>query len=456
MSFFTRLPRWLALWIFLFVAVFGIGDAVHAEGNAEGEADLMPDFDLFFQSYFYLANDSDFDRTEPIYEKNGQSVGYMLTTFRPGLTWTPMNNITLRYQLEIGDNVWSRNDLDGQDPNSQNTAVVRHKLVWGEVLTPGGHFGIKTGYQYFHDPTHLVIDRHMGLAQTFWQWSAARLSFAAGQVPDTVYEGFAATSDGDQTEQNNFEQDDYIFALWLDWTCPKGWRLSPGTFFRWDKTEIGRPKGILSAVFNAHGGIGPRTRLDFDLVGQYGQYKNGGLDNRDVDYLAASAQLGARFDIRPVFLRYNALVFTADDGDKHDQYNTGFHYSGLSKSKTMVMSLNWMHDQYDNLDERAAAQGAGLALFDQEASLALAESVKLITIIGVGMTLDGTHTNDSTYLGTEAHAGVEWAMYDQHVAFTLLGGGLMPGKAAAVLKNKIDLDATESMGVAQAAMNVQF
>ncbi len=457
MSLLNTLPRVFALGLICFCALFGAA-AAHAwddEGD-DSEPDLMPDFDLYFQSYFYLANDSDFDRTEPVYERNGQSVGYMLTTFRPGLTWAPLDNVTLRYQLEVGDNVWSRNDLDRQDPLAQSTSVVRHKLVWAEVLTPGGRLGIKTGYQYFYDPTHLVIDRYMGLAQTFLEWSGAKLSFAAGQVPDTVYEGLAASDDGDRTERNNFEQDDYVFAVWLDWLCPKGWTWSPGAFFRWDKTEIGRPKGVLSVVLNAHGGIGSRVRLDFDWAGQYGQYKNGGLDNRDVDYLAMAAQLGASFDLRPFYLNYNALVFTADDGDKYDQYDTGFHYSGWSKSRTMVLSLNWLHDQYDNLDERVAAQGAGLALFDQGASFALNESVKFVTIVGVGMTMDGAHTNDSTYLGTEGHAGVEWAMYNRHVVFTVLGGGLAPGEAAAVLKNKIDRDATENLGVAQASMAVQF
>ena len=454
MSFILKSPRWLAFFVFSFIAVMGAG--AYAFEEETEEPDLMPDFDLFFQSYFYLANDSDFDRTEPVYERNGQSVGYMLTTFRPGLTWVPIDNVTLRYQLEVGDNVWSRNDLDGQDPAAQNSSVVRHKQVWAEVLTPGGLLGIKTGYQYFYDPTHLVIDRHMGLAQAFFQWSSTKVSMAAGQVPDTVYEGLSATSDGDRTEQNNFEQDDYIFALWLDYVCPKGWHFSPGAFFRWDKTEIGRPKGVLSAVFNANGYFGSRLKMDFDAVGQYGQYKNGGLSNRDVDYLAAAAQVGALIDLRPFSLRYNALVFTADDGDKYDQYDTGFHYSGWSKSRTMVMSLNWLHDQYDNLDERVAAQGAGLALFDQGASLALSESVQLLTIVGVGLTLDGTHTNDSTYLGTEGHVGVEWALYNRHVAFTLLGGGLLPGEAAAVVKNKIDREKTDSLGVLQAAMNVQF
>ncbi len=432
----------------------GASLAAEAEVN-EGEA-LIPEFDLFFQTFGLFANDRDFDRSRPVYSNNGQTTGYVSTTFRPGLTWRPLDNITIRYQLEIGENVWSRNDLDQRDMDDPGTAVVRHKEVWAEVLMPDGNLGLKSGYMYFHDPTHLVLDRHMGAFQFLYNWDGGRLRLAAGQVPDDVYEGNDEAADGSRLTHNNFEHDEYVFALWADLLGGGGWRVSPGAFFRWDKTEIKRPKGVFSPLINLHAPVGDKATLELDLVGQWGKYVNGGLDNRDVEYVAGAAQLGVDLDLRPVGLAYNFLAFTADDGNKYDLYDTGFHYSGWSKSRTMIMSQNWLQDQYTNLDERIAAQGAGLFLFDQDLSLALGPSVSLLTILGLGMTFDDTHTGGESYLGTEGHLGVEWAPYQDHVTFILMGGGMVPGKAASMLKNEIDREATDNVVQVQASMTLDF
>jgi len=233
-------------------------------------------------------------------------------------------------------------------------------------------------------------------------------------------------------------------------------KVTPGLFFQWDKTEIDRPKSILSPLANFQWNIDPKTQMEFDLVGQVGKYVHGGVANHDVDFLAGAVQVGAQFDLRPVVLHYNLLAFSADDGDKNDSLDTGFHYSGWSKSSLMILARNWLHDQYDNIDERAAAQEAGLFLADQALSVYLHESFRLIAIVGVGTTLDNTNTGGSYYLGTEGHIGAEFAPYQEHASFVLLAGGILPGKAGGMLKNEIDRKATDPLGELQASMILKF
>lgn len=432
------------------------GAAAEEDGGViTGE--IVPMFDVQFQTYLYLANDRDFDRTEPIYSENGQTSGYVLTTLRPGLTWAPVDQVTVRYQLEVGDNIWSRNDLDGQDPLAPETAVVRHKEVWAEVRTQNEFFGVRSGFQYFYDPTHLVLDRHMGVASAFLAWSpAGRVTLAAGQVPDTVYEGLDATGEDRRMSDNNFEQDDYVVALWSRHGADE-WSFSPGVFARWDKTEINRPRVVVSPVFHAEGCAGsPQVCLDFDAVGQWGRHEHAGLDNRDVNILAAAAQAGVAVNLWPLGLDTSVLAFTSDDGDKYDQYDTGFVYSGWSKSATMILTLNSLHDQYNNIDESVAAQGAGLVVADEEISVNVTDNVRLFAIIGAGSTLDGTNTDGEKFLGTEGHLGVECSVYENLATFHLSAGGLLPGRAAAMLRNEIDREATDPLGAIQSSMTVQF
>ncbi|MCB1152602.1 hypothetical protein KDL45_03045 [bacterium] len=457
----TRALAALAMGCLLLMAVPAAGSAQDSGTmpvltNQPGGPNLNPAIDLFFQSYFLMQNDNDFDRTDPVYDANGRTVGVLATTFRPGLTFTPIDGITLRYVLEIGENVWSRNDLDDIDPNAEEQALVRHKEVWAQVVSPDERFGIRSGYQYFYDPTHLVLDRHMGAVTLFTQWNTGRVSVAAGQVPDTIYEGLAATNDADTRNDNNFEQDDFVFAAWGELLQDHVWQLNPGVFVRWDKTEVERPKTVVSALANVFWRHAEHGTLELDVVGQLGRHENAGLDNRDVDIMAGAAQLVLDYRFPVIGTRTAVLYFSGDDGDRYDQNDTGFEYSGWSKSRTMLLSENRLYDRYDNLDERAAAQKAGLVLADEEFSVRFADSLRCFAILGAGFTRDGANTDGETFLGGEGHLGVEFAPYDGHASFLLMGGGLLPGKAASQLQNEINRDSQDPIGSMQASMSLSF
>jgi hypothetical protein len=428
-----------------------------AAAPASKAADLLPAFDVYFQTFVYAANDRDFDRTKPLYNANGQSVGYVLTTLRPGLTWKPADILTLRYQMEAGDNVWSRNDVYGDDMASEATPVFRQKEIWAQATTPCKCFGGQVGFMHVLDTTQLILDRHIGMLRLFGGAGDNGVNVIAGQIPDEVYEGFGEATDDANLNDNNFEHDDYIFGLYSHHQV--GARdLAPGLYFRWDKTDVSRPKGVLNVVFDATARPGGVLREAwFDVVGQYGQHLRAGLDDRDVEILAAAAQGGMDLEWRLFGLRYNALIFTADDGDKNDRTNTAFDdYSGTSKSHAMILAKNWIHDRYDNLDEGVARQGAGLALIDAEFAYKPVDSVRIFLIGATADVLDTTNTDGESWLGVEGQLGVEFQPIRDHLWLHLIAGGLAPGKATGQLFNLIDREKTDPLFAGQAAVTVSY
>ena len=456
-----RVLSMLAGALLALIFVVGVGLSLAAEPEEELTVP-SPEIKLRFMSFAIFKNDNDFDRSEPLYNANGQTVGYISTIFEPTFSWRPIDQVTLQYTIELGDNIWSRNDADERDPTADDIPLLKHKEFWAEVIFPGtGHgsregLGLKTGYQYVYDPTHLFLDRYMGAAEFFYTWNRIRLSLVAGQIPDSVYEGISTEGPENELAKNNFEHDDYVFAF-NSRAIYDELSFGTGLFFRWDKSEIGRPLGLLAPCFNLVYESRPVT-VEFDIVGMAGQHKNAGLGNRDEDRLGGATQLGVAWTVAggPVVFDWNLLAFTGDDGDRYDNYDSGFYYSGWSKSNTIMLTENWVRDQYDNLDERVAEQSAGMFVADQELSVFATESVRLMAIAGYGMVLDDTNTGDDRTIGTEVDLGVEWTPYQRHVSLLLMGGSLFPGGAGAKVTNEIDLDATDPVYLGQGAMRIVF
>lgn len=433
-----------------------LSPTISTAGETVELAIALPEFSVDFLTYFMFKNDNDFDRTRPVYSTDGQTVGAFATVFSPTAKWAPIRQVAFQYTLEIGDNIWSRNDVDQRDPMAKDIPVVRHKEFWAKVLFPGDFMSLKVGYQYLHDPTHLFVDRYMGAIDLSGMWDSGSISLIAGQIPDHVYEGVSATENASEFSENNFEHDDYLFGL-VAKTRPEEVLISPGLYFRWDRTEVGRPEWLLTPVIHIDKQLCPRNRIDFDLLGVWGRHEKAGLDNRNIERLAIGAQFGLKTNAWPVIFDWNALVFSADDGDHYDQYDTSFPYSGWSKSRTLLLSENWIRDQYDNLDERAATQGAGLFLIDQDMHIHATQDLAFFIIVGYEMVLQNEHTDrqDKT-IGTETDIGIEWALYEKHVMFTLLGGAVFPGGTGSVLLNEIDMERRHTLWHAQGAVELKF
>jgi len=121
-----------------------------------------------------------------------------------------------------------------------------------------------------------------------------------------------------------------------------------------------------------------------------------------------------------------------------------------------VLSENELQDQYDNLDERVAAQRAGLFLADLRLSAMPVPSLEFFVSGGYGRVLETKNLDDDATVGTEINGGVVWSMYHDIVDMTVLGGGVLPGKSGAMVKNEIDPEATDSIYYGQALMGVHF
>jgi hypothetical protein len=448
------------LWIGMMavMVLIAVGSAYAEDLVLEPTSDVMaeaglPEIDLRFRTHFLIQSDRDFDDTEPLYKENGQSVGAFTTVFEPGLTWFPIDAVALRYQAYL-EGVWSRHDAEGRDPAEDDQWVLQHQELWAEFYDRG--FGIRTGFQNIADPTELFVQRHIGAVKIFYDIEPGQIYAIAGQFPDTVYEGTGASSSADELSANNFEDDVFLFGLGSEWALGLTWDLDPALFFLWDRTEIDRPLAILNAAVHADGDLCERMELRVDLAGQWGRHEKAGLFNHDVEFLAAAAQAGLTVDLYPAYLGTHLVALTSDDGDRYDQYDTGYTYSGKSIGRTLFLSENWMLDQYDNLDERAAAQRAGLFMADQEIGVNLTETFRLYGIVGYGMALDADNVNSDRTLATEADLGLSWAPVRPYVNFTLIGGGLWPGRTGALLQNEIDLDATVPIYHGQAMMELAF
>lgn len=436
-------------------ALLLVGTVGSALAQNEGSTELnLPAFDVEFRNFFLIQNDRDFDRTDPLYDENGQTVGYFATILRPGMTWNPIEQVLVRYQLQIGENLWSRNNAEERDPGAADVPVFQTREIWADVLLPG-QVGVRTGYQYLYDPTHLFLDRHLGALQLYYDLDNLRLVLLGAMMPDSVYEGTTAEPPATELEQNNFEHDSFIYAFQAEMRAGD-WAIVPAIYGWNDKTEVGREKNLVNPCVHADGPVGRHVALDADLALQWGLFRNGGIDNKDVDLFGYAAQIGVLAEWTKANLRGNALFFSGDNGDRADLLDTGYTYSGWSKSATLLLSENELQDQYDNLDERVARQHAGMLLADVRAGYLPIESLELFGVVGYGRAIQTDELADDATVGVEGDLGLTWTPYAPYVSFTVLGAGLWPGESGAAVRNEIDLAAKDPIYGGQALMDIKF
>jgi hypothetical protein len=413
-----------------------------------------PTFDLDFKTYFLIQSDNDFDDTEPLYDKNGQTVGYLLTTFKPGFTWQPIDWVTLRYQPKIGDNLWSRNDAEQRDPTAADMPIFQQEEIWGEVRLPKG-LAIRAGYQWMKDPTHLFLHRHIGAADFSVSWADNRMFLFVGQLPDSIYEGTTAQPPSTELTLNNFAHDRTVYGVHFDIGLDK-WIVTPMVYGLNDKTEIDRELNLLNPAVHAEGVVAPDTKVIVDVAGQWGLFKRGGLHGEDVSLSGYAAQLNFDGNWRPVGVRFNGLVLSGDNGDPNDLLEGGYTYSGWSRSATWYLSENELQDQYDNLDERVARQGAGLFLADLRLGWRALESLEVFGVGGYGRIIETRTLSDDATVAVEADLGLTWMPYQPYVAFTVAASGVWPGESGAMLQNTIDTAATAPIYAGHALMQLKF
>lgn len=437
--------------------LLAVAPALAQESGEETDVDnlLGLSLNLEFKNFFLWQNDGDFDRTASLYDENGQSVGYFATALTPTMTWQPLDEILLRYKVQVGENLWSRNDALERDPTAEDIPTLQHKEIWASVTLPYD-FTVGAGYSSFEDSTRLFLKRELGVF-TIGYSSADEwlLSASCGQLPDSVYEGTTAETPSTELGQNNFENDALIYALQASW-LPTGFgELDAGVIGLNDRSEIGREKNLWNVSAGYQRDWSRLLQTSIDLAAQFGKTANGGIHNEDLQHVAFAWQLGVAVIPSPVRLDLNAL-FLSGDSDRNDLQDSNFTYSGYSNSATVMLSENELQDQYDNLDERAAWQKSGLLLVDLRAAVTVLNQLEFFAVGGYARASDEENLDEDLTIATEADLGVVWTLYDEHVDFTVLGGGLWPGKSGGILKNTVDLTATDPIYYTQALMKLNF
>lgn len=422
----------------------------------------LPEIHVYFRTFTIYQNDTDFDDTKPLYEDYGQSMGYISTTFRPSVKWTPIEAITLFYELEVGDNFWSRNDPNQGDATGEGHPIFRHKQFWGSVTFPDSKTDIKAGYQYLYDPTHLVLDKYLGAMLVCSAWKSGSASAGIAEIPDTTYEGrdpnqqtFDPDTNGYNPTRNNFENDNFIFFADVEQNVGGATVVKPGVFFRWDKTIVGRTLWFVSPVVDLSWKPSNFLALALDIAAEIGKFENGGIDNHDLDILAGAAQLDLTLNWERIVLQFDALALSPDN-DPNNLKDSEFIYSNYCNSPTVILTKNDIQDTYDNIDKRAAAQGAGLLVVDSRITGRVTDGLNVFGVVGYGIVLEDEYLSEGPNLGLEADIGSTLNLYRDMVKFTLLGAALFPGKAAAALSNEIDREATQTFWNIQGAFEISF
>jgi len=412
-------------------------------------------FDAELLTPLVLFNDSDFDRTEPAYNAERQHVGLVGTMFRPGVTFEILPTLRIRYQAEIGLNLWSRNNADQIDATADDIFLLLHKQVYAEGDSPCGKLGFKTGYDRWADPTWLMFAHWTGGAQLRTAWDRGRLTLDAGLLPDATFEGW-------QIVENNFTHDTFFGRLGVELAGAEGRFLAaPGANVLVDGSEVGRTLTLVAPYLHL-GYTVDDLDLSIDLLGQFGSRANSALDGSAERQLAWGAQVHGTARIRAISLNWNVLALSPDDAEEGNGVNGGFYYSGFSRSPTYWLSENELVDLWNNLDERVGTRHGGhfltrmgLMQGDLRVAWNASPSFEPALILGVAGALRPANALGHGFIGMEADLDLTFRHLDV-LEFHLIGSVLVPGGAAAAAVNSIDREATDVQFGGMSMLAVRF
>jgi len=410
------------------------------------------------QSLFLFRTDSDFDRTPPVYDENGQTVGAFATLFRPRVIWCVLDNLRIQYEVELGLNFWSKNNPNEQSTLAADLFLLKHREIFGEGELARGRLGFKIGYSYFRDPTGLFLAHWIGNAQL---WGVApgwgRVGLFVGQIPDQVYEGIVVT-------ENNFKRDLWVFGANLQADLGAWVRLSAAVTALLDTHLVGQARKVLCPSLRL-GVERPRWSGYLDLAFQAGQLDGQALGGGSETLIAWAAQAGGgvRLDRRGRWeLGVNVVALSPDDAYPGNGSEHSFLYSGKSRSATLLLTEDELRDWYDNLDERMSSftggffnNRAGLLVGDLRASVQLNRWVRPMVIVGAATVLKPQNALGNAFVGVETDVVLELKA-SEHLVAHLVGSALVPGAAGAALVNHIRRDAVDPMFAVEASVMIRY
>ena len=421
--------------------------------NQPVEKSRWIDLEVFMQSVVIFKNDSDFDATAPNYDKDGQSVGVAATVFQPKLTFNIYENLRLYYELEMGLNVWSKNNPDQCDPTADDTFFMKHREAYSQGEFFEKQFGFKVGYMRYEDPTGLFLNHWMGAASLWAKFYETKLKLTFGQVPDKTYEGMEFT-------ENNFNHDTFTANLGIETPGAKYMKINGGIYSLIDTHVVDRKLRLINPVVN----------LDFDF-GKHAASLGGmlqlgtsefGVTGVDTDHFAWALQAHGDLDFNYLGLYLNALALSGDDKHNRNNHDGAFFYSGKNKSATLLLTEDELRDKYDNYDERMGVKDGGfylvrpgMVIADAKVEGRVGKWFRPAFIAGFAMALEPANALGERYMGTELDLdmGVQWK---DALSFHIVGGIFLPGPAAAALVNEIDREKTDMVYFIETSLAVTF
>jgi hypothetical protein len=412
-----------------------------ASGSDSASLGRGVDLSLELVNLLLWRNDADFDRSEPVYDAEGQSVGLLGTLLKPRITWAIRRELSIVYEAEIGLNIWSLHNPDQQDATASDVFLMKHRELYTQGSFARGLFGFKVGYQRLQDPTRLFIDHWIGAADLSTDLGVTAIHLQAGQIADATYEGF-------RVEENNFTHDSFVFGLLSETPLGDFVTLSGGVYALIDDQVVGKTNRIATPLLNLEADL-DILRVGVDAALQLGAFEGGATGGDDQGHVAWAAQLYGEAQLRAWFVKWNLLALSADDADPGNDMNGAFHYSAKSRSSTLFFTESELHDTFDNLDEKIGARQGGFVL--PRAGLLLADFMigydvfpwlRPLLIAGYGQALNPDNALGATVYGVELDAGFLLRL-DDVLEFQLVGTAFLPGQAMAATVNELDREATD-------------
>ncbi len=426
--------------------------ATSLEEPKEGTLQASLEFHAKLQTIMVLKNDNDFDSTRPYYNKNGQTVGNLGTFFQPRLVLSPMKNLRLVWEMELGLNLWSRNNPDRYETGNFDSFLLAQRELYTEGSFVDGLVGFKVGYQEFRDPTGLFLGHWIGAASFISDATWAKFTLSGGQLPDQTAEGVGL-------EANNFRRDTFFYGFRVDVPMAE-WMLSVGLYGLHDTQIVDQTLQLYTPSLRVSGDY-QWIKFGLDLAFQGGTADDSANED-DESITAWASQAFVEFDEYDFAGGFNLLMLSADDATDRNPSNHGFFYSGKSRSRTIMLTEDEIRDRGANLDEAIGEErGAfkvirpGLVVVDGWMSYDVADVFRPALIVGAGMVLEPENALDGTMIGIEADLDLE-LYYKEMLSFHLIGGLLIPGSAGAAFVNLSDREATNTQYMLETSLSVMF
>ncbi len=396
------------------------------------------------QNLFLWRNDSDFDRTPPYYNADGQDIGVLGTFIAPKLVVTPVKELKMVLEFEMGLNLWS-----AQDPDTYSSTLPSwFRIAMRQAYTEGNFFdgklGFRVGYEQLFDPTGLFIGHWLGAANLYTKWDWGQVTLTVAQMPDQAFEGVAF-------DTNNFNTDTILYGARL--YVPFGKLHLDAAVWGMHDTQVIDRKLDMMAITANFGGDWGWLKMGVDAGFQYGVTENRAAGKDETTFAwAAQAYLNIEQSLLNGNLDFlfdlNFMATSADDKYDGNNINGAWFYSGKSRSRTMILTEDETRDRGGNIDElmsdrRHGDSGkyylnrAGMSLVDVTVGIQYKDFFRPRFTLGAAWVLNSDNALGSSFAGMEADLHLEF-MYKKYLSVDFVGSVLLPGAAAAAFVNTTD------------------